>query len=180
EPIRARPVSLLERGWKWARRRPAAAALLGVILLATFLLFAGSLWYNARLRGERDRAEKNFQMAMQAVDEMLTEVGEEQLATEPRMEEKRKALLGKALALYQEFLQQKSDDLRVRLETALAYRRMADIFRLLEQHDEALDAYDHAIILLGRLQDGAPEKPEYRQQLGYCHNFRGEVLRAAG
>jgi formylglycine-generating enzyme required for sulfatase activity len=34
EPIRARPVGAVERTWKWARRRPALAALLGVVLLA--------------------------------------------------------------------------------------------------------------------------------------------------
>jgi formylglycine-generating enzyme required for sulfatase activity/tRNA A-37 threonylcarbamoyl transferase component Bud32 len=34
EPIRARPVGAMERTWKWARRRPALAALVGVVLLA--------------------------------------------------------------------------------------------------------------------------------------------------
>jgi formylglycine-generating enzyme required for sulfatase activity len=34
EPIRARPVGVAERTYKWARRRPAPAALLGVVLLA--------------------------------------------------------------------------------------------------------------------------------------------------
>jgi formylglycine-generating enzyme required for sulfatase activity len=34
EPIRARPVGAAERTWKWARRRPSLAALLGVVLLA--------------------------------------------------------------------------------------------------------------------------------------------------
>jgi formylglycine-generating enzyme required for sulfatase activity len=34
EPIRARPVGAVERTWKWARRRPTLAALLGVVLLA--------------------------------------------------------------------------------------------------------------------------------------------------
>jgi formylglycine-generating enzyme required for sulfatase activity len=38
EPIRARPVGALERTWKWARRRPALAALLGVVLLALLSL----------------------------------------------------------------------------------------------------------------------------------------------
>src|SRR5262249_11926652 len=33
EPIRARPVGAVERAVKWARRRPALAALLGVVLL---------------------------------------------------------------------------------------------------------------------------------------------------
>jgi hypothetical protein len=34
EPIRGRLVGALERAWKWARRRPALAALVGVVLLA--------------------------------------------------------------------------------------------------------------------------------------------------
>ena len=34
EPIRARPVGRVERALKWAKRRPALAALLGVVLLA--------------------------------------------------------------------------------------------------------------------------------------------------
>lgn len=34
EPIRARPVGAVERTWKWAKRRPTQAALLGVVLLA--------------------------------------------------------------------------------------------------------------------------------------------------
>jgi hypothetical protein len=34
EPIVARPVGAVERGLKWARRRPTAAALAGVAVLA--------------------------------------------------------------------------------------------------------------------------------------------------
>jgi WD40 repeat protein/serine/threonine protein kinase len=49
KPIQARPVSLWERGWKWARRRPAQAALIAVITLAALTLVIGGLLYNARL-----------------------------------------------------------------------------------------------------------------------------------
>jgi hypothetical protein len=38
EPIRARPVGAVERALKWARRRPALAALLAVVLLALVAL----------------------------------------------------------------------------------------------------------------------------------------------
>jgi WD40 repeat protein len=68
EPIAARPVGWLERVAKWARRRPTAAALLGVSLLAASALATlGGLWYSAqlglayeqsRLRGEEARHER--------------------------------------------------------------------------------------------------------------------------
>src|SRR5262249_50867225 len=40
EPVQARPVGRLERAAKWAKRRPALAALLGVTLLALVALGA--------------------------------------------------------------------------------------------------------------------------------------------
>src|SRR5262249_13351277 len=39
-PVLARPTPAWERGWKWARRRPAAAALVGSTALAACLLVA--------------------------------------------------------------------------------------------------------------------------------------------
>jgi serine/threonine protein kinase len=56
-PILARPVGVLPRTLKWARRRPAAAALTGVSILALLVILAGSAWYNARLSNELDRSE---------------------------------------------------------------------------------------------------------------------------
>ncbi|MBI3464048.1 MAG: serine/threonine protein kinase, partial [Planctomycetes bacterium] len=50
EPIAARPIRFWERALKWARRRPAWAALIVVSTLAT-LTFAGAGWWSsARLR----------------------------------------------------------------------------------------------------------------------------------
>jgi WD40 repeat protein len=45
EPIRARPAGPGERALKWARRRPAAAALIAVSVLGLLALTAGSLVY---------------------------------------------------------------------------------------------------------------------------------------
>jgi WD40 repeat protein len=59
EPIQARPVSSWERAWKWARRRPAAAGLLGlaVVTLAALVALAAGLFYGIRLKAEREHAE---------------------------------------------------------------------------------------------------------------------------
>src|SRR5262249_19334632 len=55
-PILARPVSPLERLWKLARRRPAAAALVLVVLLASTLAVAGLLIHEGRLAQQSARA----------------------------------------------------------------------------------------------------------------------------
>jgi WD40 repeat protein len=49
EPIRARPATAWERGIKWARRRPTAAALVAVSVVALLGLLGGMLWHNAQL-----------------------------------------------------------------------------------------------------------------------------------
>jgi tRNA A-37 threonylcarbamoyl transferase component Bud32 len=71
EPIRARPVGAVERTWKWARRRPALAALLGVVLLAlvSLAVLSGNL---AAARNDADEkrktAEKEADKAKKARD----------------------------------------------------------------------------------------------------------------
>jgi hypothetical protein len=44
EPVRARPVRAWERAARWAKRRPAVAALLAAVVAVTALGFAGVLW----------------------------------------------------------------------------------------------------------------------------------------
>src|SRR5262249_33278823 len=49
EPVRARRVGPWERGVKWVKRRPAAAALLAVSAAAVLCLIVGILVHNVRL-----------------------------------------------------------------------------------------------------------------------------------
>jgi tetratricopeptide (TPR) repeat protein len=173
EPIRARPVGTLEAFAKWARRRPAVAALLLALALALVAGLAGSLWYNARLRAARDRAEVNFGRARRAVEAMLTDVGQEQLAHAPGFEAKRRALLEKALAFYEELLADRGDAPGLEWDTAEAAQRVGDIRKLLGRHAEAADSYAGAI---DRWQALAADR-RARGHLADCHNDRGEALR---
>jgi WD40 repeat protein/tRNA A-37 threonylcarbamoyl transferase component Bud32 len=49
EPIHARPVGRVERGWRWCRRKPAVAALLGTGLLGVAAVLIVGLIYNYHL-----------------------------------------------------------------------------------------------------------------------------------
>jgi WD40 repeat protein/tRNA A-37 threonylcarbamoyl transferase component Bud32 len=51
EPIQARPVPAWEQALKWARRRPAAAALVVVSGLAVAAVLIVGLWFDAQLQG---------------------------------------------------------------------------------------------------------------------------------
>src|SRR5262249_16734544 len=55
KPVLARPVSTVERSWKFARRRPTLTTLLAVVLLGVLTASGGGAWI-LRQRAER-RAE---------------------------------------------------------------------------------------------------------------------------
>jgi formylglycine-generating enzyme required for sulfatase activity len=66
EPIEARPAGPLERGWKWSKRRPTAAALTLVSVVALLVLLGGGLWFNARLTEQRNEALREADKATKA------------------------------------------------------------------------------------------------------------------
>jgi len=77
-PILARRISALQRGAKWARRRPAIAALTAMVVLLTVLGFTGVVWQWRRAEDQRAQAE---QAARDATESRARE-GEQRKATE--------------------------------------------------------------------------------------------------
>ena len=63
EPIQARAISIMGRGVKWARRRPATAALLGVVGLFLASLFVVTLAFSLRLRKANVSIEQQYDEA---------------------------------------------------------------------------------------------------------------------
>jgi hypothetical protein len=54
EPIQARPVGRIERGWRWCRRKPVGAALVAVLILGTAVATGLTVW----ARGAQNRAKE--------------------------------------------------------------------------------------------------------------------------
>jgi WD40 repeat protein len=74
EPIVARPTGVLERSWKWMRRRPTVAALLLVCVLGALALLGGSVWISRREHRRAEEAERQRQIA----EQLRTRAEEEQ------------------------------------------------------------------------------------------------------
>jgi serine/threonine protein kinase/WD40 repeat protein len=75
EPVRARRSGPWERGVKWARRRPAVAALMTISAAALLSLLGGTLWHNAKLgaaltTSEDRRVEANTNLYNSLIDEV--------------------------------------------------------------------------------------------------------------
>jgi serine/threonine protein kinase len=177
EPIRARPVSSTERLARWCRRKPLAAGLLVALILALIGGMIGISWQwrraeaNAALaRDERDtashekeRAEVNFVKARTAV-EHLTRLAQ-QIGTQPGRHGMARAVLEEALAYYQGFLEEKSADPQIRLETARACVAVGTICHDLGQWERSEEAYHQGIRLLERLLKEFPAEYGYRAEL---------------
>jgi hypothetical protein len=71
EPILARPVNAWERGWNWARRRPAAAALIGVSALATLVVVGVLAVSNMHLKAEQQKTADALKSETRVKDELL-------------------------------------------------------------------------------------------------------------
>jgi tetratricopeptide (TPR) repeat protein len=183
EPIVARPVSARERLWKWARRKPAVAALVCASGLFLVVLIAGALLYQDRLRAavkreqatadqarrQQARADANYQQAVKAVQQMLSRLEERGMAGTPRLMELQRQQLEDALTFYQEVLKGLDDpDPAVRYDASRAYIQTAVAQLLLGQTASAIDNLRRAQTLLEALVAAHPEEGEYRSRLATC------------
>jgi serine/threonine protein kinase/tetratricopeptide (TPR) repeat protein len=205
-PIRARRTSPVERLWRWSRRNPLVASLSGValVLLAAVavVFFIGNRQTSLALKSavdaknvadaERRRAEKNLQLAVQALDEIVTNVSERGIpqtlqmgvdGDEARLEHVMvtaadAALLQSMLHFYDEFA---SDDRAgLNAQTARALDRIGAIQQRLGKPAEAETALWQAIEVYQQLIQGSPDDRQLAIDLATTWNHLGTVRSQGG
>lgn len=190
KPIVARPAPWWERGWKWARRRPASATLIGVSALASGLLIAGGAVHlfqvealNERLRDEvlmkrrqSERANENLETAVEVVERMMTWVGRDELSHVPHLEQVRRKLLTDALQFYTGFLARNADQPGMRDLVASARVEFADLHRQLGDLPRAEKEYRAALAQLVKTPQHPIRARRAREDLARCTLHLGLVL----
>ena len=94
---------------------------------------------------ETARAERNFQRAFDAIDEMLVTVGSDDLREVPRFDPVRTQLLERALDFYGRLQLDDPTNLGVRREMARTARSMGDVLATLGREEDALAQYQLAV-----------------------------------
>jgi serine/threonine-protein kinase len=197
EPIAARPISVVERAWRWARREPLSA---GLALAVVVLFVAGAVGLiisNIAIARERDlaqaqrrialdqsrhaeverqRALEHARQARKAVDEMYTSVAEKWLYEQPKLSQIQRDFLEKALAFYQKFAREDGAGPDVELEQAKALSRLAWLQLRLGRPSEAESSLYEPVQTLQNLVDRYPDRAIYLQELGRALSTLGSYL----
>ena len=184
EPIEARPVGRLERGWRACRRRPLVAGLTLAFLLAMTGGLAGISWKWAeavserrRTELERDRAVRNFRQAREAVDTYLTQVSDNDVLRSQNLEPLRRELLRTARDFYERFVQQDPDDPDLQADLARAHARLGQITSVLESTPRAIEHYQKMAAIFERLHKAYPQSAIYQKELAESDLKLGESFR---
>jgi len=174
EPVSVYPEPLAAQAGRWARRHKTLVVGTGALLVTALLAMSIGL---ALIRREQRRTEANFRLARAAVDQMLTELAQVELADVPQMEPVREKMLGKALEFNREFLRERGHDPSIRQEAGRANIRLGDIQEMLGDDSDAERAYRRAIALLGGLVAARPDEPSYRRDLAQAQHKLGVLLK---
>jgi tetratricopeptide (TPR) repeat protein len=118
-------------------------------------------------------------LARQAVDEIYTPVAD-QLAMVPYMQTYQRDVLQKTLRFYQEFAKRNSNDPVIRLETAYASYRVAEIQSSLGQPGQYEQAYRTVLASLQQLEHELPLDRKRRTYVALTVYRLGAVIAKAG
>ena len=190
QPIRARRVGLVERSWRWARRRPAISGLAATLLLVTLVGVIVVAWQQRQvgeLSKSADATKKKAEEVEQLAAAATAEAGDNLRAAKQALQ--RLSLLGAtlndqpgmgttaqrtvehAVQQYQELLKKYGDDHAVRWEAARAFERAGYIQLELGQLAEAERSLVQGIEMFETLEKS--DKIDYEQagtiiQLAHC------------
>ncbi len=185
EPIRARPVSRLERLWRWSQRHRGVASLLALLGLVVVLAFGSilSLWLRAEVhraseKQQRERAERVFRSLLLAGDVMGKLADELEQVPSPTGQAAEGVIAGQqaVVALLEEIVAESPTEAHRRDQLArhtnlLGYR-LSDADRM----QEAEVAFRKALTVWAGLVREFPDNRFYSRRLGAAYNNLGMVL----
>jgi serine/threonine protein kinase/tetratricopeptide (TPR) repeat protein len=201
KPVLARRSSAAEKTWRWCRRNPAVASLLGMVAGVFLVAFVAVMiaWRNAdasrnladtrrkdsernesEAKVQRARAEAGVAKARAAVDEYLNKVTDSQSLQAPGLQSLRRDLLNSGLGFYKDFLKEHADDAGLRLQEADVHFRAAKIMNEIAPGSEAVAASDKAEALFRQLHGDLPEDDEVTAGLADVLTARNKNYEALG
>jgi serine/threonine protein kinase len=145
QPVVARPITPIQRVWRWSRRNRTTASLVAALLLTVCSGLTGITWKWRESEQALRHADANLNRARRAVDECLAMVGHGHNLSSldhPATKQIRRELLDTAAGFYEEFLddfeQNGAASYDHKLEAGTVLVRLAEACNVLGRRDEAI------------------------------------------
>ncbi len=159
EPILAKPVTLVTKAFKWAKRNQAKAALIAVSAVGAVTMLLGSVVFSIWINNEKIRADKNHTLAMKNRDELDAQTKAELERIESLRNSAQPALLAAKTLFDEQKFEQAKDELtsiiakiekepslseittpakELLLKTDARIKAVADVASFAKHYDEAL------------------------------------------
>ena len=184
EPLIAYREPLYGRIFRWMRKhRSLVVGAAGILTVTAIALTLGVILLGAANRREteqRQLAEKNFEMARNAVRDYFTSVSEDTLLNQSGMQPLRNQLLSRALTYYEEFLDSGPSSAEMRDELAQANYYVGRIKETIDSPASALPYYEHSIAFSDDLLGETPGDRQRLDQLADTLNAQGRALQKLG
>lgn len=192
EPIQARPVSRWERSWRWCKRNPRVAGLVGLVVLLISTVVAGSLFAAIAISHERDLAKdaqseaeanaesasKRLDLAVEALNTLVVEV-DTQLRERPAMRKLQEKLLTTAIrGLARVLDSERAKDVRISIQ--VAHERLGDAFMLLGKFTEAQEHYEESRKQAEAVLAADPQSRRARRNLVLIYLPTGQLAHRLG
>jgi serine/threonine protein kinase len=176
EPISARPVGTLERGWLWCRRNPLVATLTASTAIFLLLTLIASLIGFLQTSRALDVAEQRHRETRRVINNFFTRVSENRLLNEPGMQPLRKELLEDVLPYYRRFLVEFAEDTTLRDELALTHFRIGLLTEIIDTPQDALPWYETAREMQVEIFSEQPARGDCLCDLGNTLTAIGRAL----
>jgi serine/threonine protein kinase/23S rRNA maturation mini-RNase III len=179
-PIQARPVSNTERAWRWCRRNPTLAGMIGAVAALALSTFAAIIVGYRQTADALAVSESRLNKALQVVDDLFTQVSEDELLNEPGMQKLRTELLQRALAHYEYFLAESKEDStrsdsKILEEVGKSNYRFGMIQKLTGKLDAAKASLNKAMAIQEQLLEQQPESIARLESLAETLNAVGNL-----
>ncbi len=188
ESILTRPPSAVGRLAHWCRRKPVVAGLLAALLLVTLAGFTGITlaWRNAEInlaeaRYQKERAERNYREAHQAISEFANLSAHPLMARTSDLNPVRAELATTALKYYENFLKRRADDPSLPIDVAQSYMSLGYLNSAIpENYSKAVAAFQKALPLWQDLVQHHPEEFRFRRWLADVYFQLGNLCLKEG
>ena len=177
EPVQACPPSLRYRVGKFSRRYKGLLATAAVVLLA-LLLGTGIATYEAVLaetaakQAEEDRAaaERNMKAAMDAVERLLANVSNPELANVPGLQETWASILKESVDFYERFKADSGSSPEVDYRAARVFLHVGNLMKATKPDSEdQIRNYERGLELANAIVLKEPKRNDFRELLAQLH-----------